>query len=50
MNVFFAGVYQVIQLVGDVIRVSLGAAKWTKVMDGQWEIQPAKPKVSYTAA
>jgi hypothetical protein len=24
----------------------LDAAKWTKVMDDQWEIQPAQPTVS----
>ena len=36
-----------IELVGDVIEVeALEVAKWTKVMDGQWEIQPAQPEVS----
>ena len=25
--------------------MALDAAKWTKVMDGQWEIQPAQPMV-----
>ena len=35
-----------IELAGDVIEVALEVAKWTKVMDGQWEIQPAQPKVS----
>ena len=36
-----------IELVGDVIEVeALEVAKWTKVMNGQWEIQPAQPRVS----
>ena len=30
---------------GKVIEVVLDPVKWTKVMDGQWEIQPAQPKV-----
>ena len=28
-----------------MIEVALDVAKWTKVMDGQWEIQPAQPMV-----
>ena len=43
---FFAGCHKVVQMVGDIIEVELDAAKWTKVMDGQWEIQPAQPTVS----
>ena len=43
---FCAGCYQVVELDGNVIKVSLERAKWTKVMDGQWEIQPAKSTVS----
>ena len=51
---FLAGCYQVVELDGpaDVIKVGLERAQWTKVMDGQWEIQPAKstvsPKHNYT--
>ena len=36
----------VIQLLGEVIEVALEVAKWTKVMNGHWEIHPAKPKVN----
>ena len=44
-----AGYHNVIELDGDVIEVAaLEVAKWTKVMDGQWEIQPAHPKVKST--
>ena len=43
---FHAGCYQVVELDGDVIKVCLDRAQWTKVMDGQWEIQPAKSTVS----
>ena len=39
----------VVELDGDVIRVNLDAAKWIKVMDGQWEVQLAKPTVSIIA-
>jgi hypothetical protein len=42
---FLAGCHKVIQIEGKVIEVALHAAKWTKVMDGQWEIQPAQPMV-----
>ena len=35
-----------IQVVGDGIEVALDVAKWTRVMDGEWEIQPAQPMVS----
>ena len=28
-----------------MIEVALDVAKWTKVMDGQWEIHPAQPMV-----
>ena len=51
---FLAGCYQVVELDGpaDVIKVGLERAQWTKVMDDQWEIQPAKstvsPKHNYT--
>ena len=47
---FHDGVHQVIQLDGDVIKVGLEKAKWTKVMDDQWEIHPAKPMVSQQLA
>ena len=45
---FLAGCYQVVELDGpaDVIEVGLERAQWTKVMDGRWEIQPAKSTVS----
>ena len=42
---FLAGCYRVVEIEGKVIEVVLDAAKWTKVMDGQWEIQPAQPMV-----
>jgi hypothetical protein len=42
---FLAGYHKVVQITGEVIKVALDAAKWTKVMDGQWEIQPAQPMV-----
>ena len=42
---FLAGCHKVVELAGDVIEVALDAAKWTKVMDGQWEIQPVQPMV-----
>jgi hypothetical protein len=42
---FLAGCQRVIEIEGKVIEVELDAAKWTKVMDGQWEIQPAQPMV-----
>ena len=45
---FHDGCYQVIELDGDVIKIGLDKAKWTKVMDGQWELQPAKPMVCQT--
>ena len=35
-----------IQVEGDGIEVALNVAKWTEVMKGEWEIQPAQPKVS----
>ena len=42
---FLAGCHRVIEIEGKVIEVVLDAEKWTKVMDGQWEIQPAQPMV-----
>ena len=42
---FIAGYHRVIEIEGKVIEVVLDAVKWTKVMDGQWEIQPAQPMV-----
>ena len=44
---FLAGCHKVIELllVEDVIEVALDVAKWTEVMDGQWEIQSAQPMV-----
>ena len=46
MDGFHAGYYKVIELDGNVIKVGLEKAKWTKVMDDQWEIHPAQPMVS----
>ena len=42
---FLAGCHKVVQMVGEVIEVVLDTAKWTKVMDGQWEIHPSQPMV-----
>ena len=42
---FHIGCHKVVEIEGDVIEVALDVAKWTKVMDGKWEIQPAQPKV-----
>ena len=42
---FLAGCHRVIEIEGKVIEVVLDPVKWTKVMDGQWELQPAQPKV-----
>ena len=42
---FLAGCHMVVEVEGEVIEVVLDAAKWTKVMDGQWEIQPTQPMV-----
>ena len=42
---FLAGCHRVIEIEGKVIEIVLDAVKWTKVMDGQWEIQPAQPMV-----
>ena len=46
---FVAGCHKVIEIVGEEIEVALDAAKWTKVMDGEWEIQPAQPMVNCNA-
>ena len=42
---FLAGCHRIVEIEGKVIEVVLDAVKWTKVMDGQWEIQPAQPMV-----
>ena len=42
---FLAGCHRVVELEGKEIEVVLDTTKWTKVMDGQWEIYPAQPKV-----
>ena len=42
---FLAGCHRVVEIEGKVIKVVLDAAKWTEIMDGQWEIQPAQPMV-----
>ena len=44
---FFLDRDMVVEIEGEVIEVALDAAKWTKVMDGQWEILPAQPTVWY---
>ena len=43
---FIADCYQVVELDGNAIRVDLVQGKWTKLMDGQWEIHPKKTVVS----
>ena len=44
---FQAGCYWVVELLDEnFIEVDLARAKWTKVVDGQWEIHPAKQKVN----
>lgn len=35
-----------IEVAGDGIEVALDVAKWTRVMNGEWEIQPAQQMVS----
>jgi hypothetical protein len=46
---FRDGCYQVVELLDEnFIEIDLARAKWTKVMDGQWEIHPAKQKVNNT--
>jgi hypothetical protein len=42
---FLAGSHKVVEIEGNVIEVALDVIKWTKVMDGQWEILPAQPTV-----
>ena len=42
---FHAGCHRVIEIEGKEIEVALDTAKWTKVMDGEWEILPAQPMV-----
>jgi hypothetical protein len=42
---FLVGCHKIIEIEGKVIEVELDAAKWTKVMDGWWEIQPSQPTV-----
>ena len=44
-NKFFPGCYKVVEIEGKEIKVVLDAAEWTKVMKGQWKIQPAQPIV-----
>ena len=44
-DIFLAGCHRVIEIERKEIEVVLDTAKWTKVMDGQWEIQPAQPTV-----
>ena len=43
---FHADCYQVVELEESAIRVDLVQGKWTKIMDGQWEIHPKKAAVS----
>ena len=44
-DTFLAGCHRVVEIEGKVIEAVLDTATWTKVMDGQWEIQPAQPIV-----
>ena len=47
-DTFFAGCHRVIQIEGEKIEIALDTAKWTKVMDDEWEIHPAQPSVCTT--
>ena len=42
---FIAGCHRVVEIDGKEIEIVLDEAKWTRVMDGQWEILPAEPIV-----
>ena len=44
-DTFLAGYHRVVEIEGKEIEVVLDEAKWTRVMDGQWEILPAEPIV-----
>ena len=44
-DTFLAGCHRVIEIEGKEIVVALDTAKWTKVMDDEWEIHPAQPTV-----
>ena len=44
-DAFLAGCHRVIEIEGEKIEVVLDKAKWTTVMDGEWEIHPAQPTV-----
>ena len=44
-DTFLAGCHRVIEIEGKEIVVALDTAKWTKVMDDEWEILPAQPTV-----
>ena len=43
---FHADCFQVVELEESAIRVDLVQGKWTKIMDGQWEIHSKKAVVS----
>ena len=47
---FLPGCHKVVQIAGEVIEVDLDAARWTRVMNDQWEIQPAQPLVWHAFA
>jgi hypothetical protein len=47
---FLAGCHRIVQIAGEIIQVALDTAKWTKVMRGQWEIQPSQPMVCASKA
>ena len=42
---FLAGCHRVVEIEGKEIEVALDTAKWTTVMDDEWEIHPAQPMV-----
>ena len=42
---FQAGCHMVVTVIGEEIRLALDTAKWTKIMDGQWEIKPVQQTV-----
>ena len=42
---YIAGCHRIVEIEGKEVEVELDEAKWTSVMDGQWEILPAEPIV-----
>ena len=42
---FQAGCHMVVTVEGEEIRLALDTAKWTEIMDGQWEIKSVQQTV-----